>query len=101
MTRDTRDVLRRLVLKLCFDSNVVPQSLVLRGLVYSEKGSFSGGGFADIYRGTYRQIPVALKRLRVFQIIEESKRGKLRKVRRVYRRIQRPYHTKGLYQGIL
>ena len=81
MTRETRDSLRRLTLKLCFSSDVVPQSLILKGLLQSEKESTIGGGFSDIFRGTYRQIPVALKRLRVFQLVEESKRKKLRRVR--------------------
>lgn len=71
-------------MKLCFVSNVVPQALILKGLVISDKDSIGGGGFADIYKGRYRQVPVALKRLRVFQTLEESKRESLRKVCELY-----------------
>lgn len=80
MTKETRDALRRLTIKLCFASGIVPQALLLTGFVISNGYSIGGGGFADIYQGTYRQIPVALKRLRVFQTLEESKRTSLRKV---------------------
>ncbi|KAJ3482587.1 hypothetical protein NLI96_g6879 [Meripilus lineatus] len=66
-------------MKLCFVSGIVPQALMLKGFVISNGDSVGGGGFADIYKGTYRQVPVALKRLRVFQTLEESKRKSLRK----------------------
>ncbi|KAJ3482581.1 hypothetical protein NLI96_g6880 [Meripilus lineatus] len=65
--------------ELCFASGIVPQALILKGFVISNVDSIGGGGFADIYQGTYRQVPVALKRLRVFQTLEESKRLSLRK----------------------
>lgn len=83
MTKETRNALKRLTMKLCFVSGIVPQALMLKGFVISNGDSVGGGGFADIYKGTYRQVPVALKRLRVFQTLEESKRKSLRKVSRL------------------
>lgn len=80
MSKETRNALKRLTIKLCFASGIVPQALILKGFVISNVDSIGGGGFADIYQGTYRQVPVALKRLRVFQTLEESKRLSLRKV---------------------
>ncbi|KAJ3485618.1 hypothetical protein NLI96_g4827 [Meripilus lineatus] len=79
MAKETRDALRRLTMKLCFAHSIVPQALVLKGLVISDRDSIGGGGFADIYKGTYRQVPVALKRLRVFLTLEESRRESLRR----------------------
>lgn len=83
MAKETRDALRRLTMKLCFAHSIVPQALVLKGLVISDRDSIGGGGFADIYKGTYRQVPVALKRLRVFLTLEESRRESLRRVSRI------------------
>lgn len=59
--------LRRLLVKLSKASGQLPPSLLLRGVVCSDRDSVAGGGFADIFRATYNDQPVALKRLRAFQ----------------------------------
>ena len=38
------------------------------------------GGYADVFRGTYEGNKVALKRLRVFQMLDEEMKAKLRRV---------------------
>ncbi|THH32590.1 hypothetical protein EUX98_g1593 [Antrodiella citrinella] len=43
------------------------------------KGSIGGGGFADIYKGIFNEQRVALKRLRVFMMTEESRRPEMMK----------------------
>jgi len=45
----------------------------------SDREAYKVGGFADIFCGTYNHEEVALKRLRVFQAIEESRRKTLTK----------------------
>ena len=53
---------------------------MLQGIKREGSDPVKCGGFADIHRGMYGQDPVALKRLRVFLTIEDSKKANLRKV---------------------
>ncbi|KAF8077682.1 kinase-like domain-containing protein [Lyophyllum atratum] len=58
---------RRLLVKLSETSEIIPASVLIRGLTLIDNQPVSGGGFADIYRATYRGQEVALKHLRVRQ----------------------------------
>jgi hypothetical protein len=58
---------RRLLIKLSEASEIIPASVLIRGLSLIEQQPVSGGGFADIYRAMYRGQEVALKHLRVRQ----------------------------------
>ncbi|KAG6832065.1 hypothetical protein H0H92_005487 [Tricholoma furcatifolium] len=58
---------RRLLIKLSERSEIIPASVLIRGLTLSDSHPVSGGGFADIYRAMYRGQEVALKHLRVRQ----------------------------------
>ena len=58
---------RRLLIKLSEASEIIPASVLIRGLSLIESQPVSGGGFADIYRAMYRGQEVALKHLRVRQ----------------------------------
>jgi len=73
-----RDTIRKLMLKLAMRSEKLPTSLFLKGVKCSETESYSVGSFADIYIGEYEGQKVALKRLRMFQMIHESKRKRMR-----------------------
>ncbi|KAG6910301.1 hypothetical protein DXG01_011698 [Tephrocybe rancida] len=58
---------RRLLVKLSERSEIIPASVLIRGLTLTDNQPVSGGGFADIYRAMYRGQEVALKHLRVRQ----------------------------------
>ncbi|KDQ56034.1 hypothetical protein JAAARDRAFT_132976 [Jaapia argillacea MUCL 33604] len=65
--------IHRLVVKLSEKSYKIPPQLFLRGVhvnggndPYSAGGYIGGGGFADVYRGSFQGKEVAVKRLRVF-----------------------------------
>jgi serine/threonine protein kinase len=58
---------KRLLIKLSEVSEIIPASVLIRGLTLIENTPVSGGGFADIYRAVYRGQEVALKHLRVRQ----------------------------------
>ncbi|KAG6817813.1 hypothetical protein H0H87_003221 [Tephrocybe sp. NHM501043] len=58
---------RRLLVKLSERSDILPASVLIRGLTLINNQPVSGGGFADIYRALYRGQEVALKHLRVRQ----------------------------------
>lgn len=58
---------RRLLVKLSETSEIIPASVLIRGLNLVENQPVSGGGFADIYRAKYQGQEVALKHLRVRQ----------------------------------
>ncbi|KAF9469341.1 kinase-like domain-containing protein [Collybia nuda] len=58
---------RRLLVKLSETSEIIPASVLIRGLTLVENQPVSGGGFADIYRARYQGQEVALKHLRVRQ----------------------------------
>jgi hypothetical protein len=65
---------RRVQISLSENCNNLPLSLTLQGVSLLEDNVISGGGFADIFRGSYRNEVVALKRLRIFQPNEERQR---------------------------
>lgn len=75
-------------MQLCSEFKVVPQALMLAGSIVSEIHFIAGGGFADVFQGIYQQVPVAIKRLRIFQVSDESARERNRKVCWVFFRTQ-------------
>lgn len=62
---------RRLLVKLSENGGILPPSLTITGVENCEKEPVAGGGFADIFRASYKGEVVALKRLRDFQIHQE------------------------------
>ncbi|KAF7308853.1 hypothetical protein MKEN_01085200 [Mycena kentingensis (nom. inval.)] len=67
---------RRLLVKLSEASDTLPASLFIRGVLRVDKEATFGGTFGDIYRATYQDGEVALKRIRVFQ--RDSGRHRIR-----------------------
>lgn len=59
----------------------LPSALFLTGVTCQDMESVGSGGFADVLCGTYKEQTVALKRLRVFQMADPSKRSTMKKVR--------------------
>ncbi len=59
-------LLRRLLIALSRNTRMVPRSFLIHGIHLQVRDAVSGGGFADIFRATYRGQSVALKRLRNF-----------------------------------
>lgn len=76
-----RNKLRRFTLKMALNHEIFPTTLIIRGVQCSDNTERLSGGFADIYTGTYRGEKVALKVLRIYSNMPESKKQKLRKVR--------------------
>lgn len=74
-----RDRLVNSLLKLSSDSGLLPSSLFLKGIDCPDRESTSAGVFADVYQGNYKGRAVALKRLRVYQMVDETEKGTLRK----------------------
>jgi hypothetical protein len=68
----------RLLLKLCENFDTLPTSLFVTGIKRLDAEAMSGGGFADIYRGSLRNEVVALKRLRIF--LNDQEHQKLHRV---------------------
>ncbi len=62
----TTHPLRRLLIALCRRTQTLPKSFLIRGVRLRDKVPINGGGFADIFRGSYKGETVALKRLRNF-----------------------------------
>lgn len=56
--------LRRLLIALGRSTQTVPRSFLINGIHLTDIHPVIGGGFADIFRGTYDGEAVALKRLR-------------------------------------
>jgi hypothetical protein len=57
------------LVKLAALSGELPPSLFLYGVdISNARDPTNLGGFADIFRGTYRGAPVAVKRLRLFTV---------------------------------
>lgn len=60
--RKTHNLIYRLS-KAC---GIFPASLMVEDVANVEPTAVNGGGYADIFRGSYQRKPVALKRLRIF-----------------------------------
>lgn len=73
-----RNKLRRFSLKVSLKYDKLPTALFLTGVVSTDTESRGIGGFADIYCGTYGEIIVAIKRLRVYVAAPETQKIKLR-----------------------
>lgn len=56
--------LRSLLVKLSKESGILPKALFVEGVMCENREYVAGGGFADIYKATLQNQPVALKRLR-------------------------------------
>ena len=72
--------LRRLLLRLALAYDLLPQGVRISGVERANPDTAMCGGFADIYRGEYKNQAVALKRLRVFQMMEPSRKQRVKKV---------------------
>lgn len=72
--------IHRLLVKLSQRYTLLPASLFIQGVKFRGGECHSSGSFADIYLAELNEWTVALKRLRMFQMIDESKRSKLQRV---------------------
>lgn len=68
--------LRHVQLKLALRSKLLPFSLYVNNVECS-KNSFAAGGFADIYKGAHKGKKVAIKRLRVFQMMGQARTAEM------------------------
>ncbi|KAK7045987.1 hypothetical protein VNI00_006982 [Paramarasmius palmivorus] len=58
---------QRLLVKLCQAQDILPSSLFIKGVYRQDIDAHLGGSFGDIYRATYKDSDVAIKRIRIFQ----------------------------------
>lgn len=79
--RVKRVKLRRLSLKLVLQYDRLPAALFLSGVQCRDREAEVGGGFADVYCGTFGNMKVALKCLRAFKMSSNSEKIRLRRVR--------------------
>lgn len=75
-----RGTLVRLMVKLSTKFCQLPKELFLTGVTRSTTDYLASGSYGDIFLGEFQQQQVALKRLRVYQMIDESKKEKMKKV---------------------
>lgn len=75
--RGVQHRLRRILLKLALRCRSVPSQLILRDGQWSSLVDRGGGSFADIYEGEYKGKRVAVKRLRLFQVTDDTARAGL------------------------
>ncbi|TCD66289.1 hypothetical protein EIP91_001580 [Steccherinum ochraceum] len=73
---DYRHTLRRLLVQLSRSAGILPSHLFLDGIVCLNRDTVAGGGFADIFMGSYEGQPVALKRLRVFKAEDDLEKSR-------------------------
>ena len=64
----------RILLKLARRSQLIPDSLFLKGVQCTQKDDPIGsGGNAEVFLASYQGKPVVLKRLRAFQNLREGR----------------------------
>lgn len=66
--------------RLSYSADLFPSALRLEGVECPDGMPYGVGGYADVFRGTYEGNKVALKRLRVFQMLDEEMKAELRRV---------------------
>lgn len=62
----------KFLIKLSVHCGILPPNLNISGVYDCEQDPITGGGFADIFRASYRGEHVALKRLREFEYQERN-----------------------------
>ena len=63
----------KFLVKLSENCGILPPTLGIDGITDCGREPVNGGGFADIFRASFRGEEVALKRLRDFQVQQERK----------------------------
>ncbi|KAF7373433.1 Kinase-like protein [Mycena sanguinolenta] len=66
LAEDHSRMARRLIRKLSERCDMLPSSLFITGVSGREEHPTFGGGYGDIFRASYNEKPVALKRMRYF-----------------------------------
>ena len=66
--------------RLSYSSDMLPSTIKVKGVQCPDNRTYGTGGFADVYKGIYGKEDVALKRLRIFTMLEDSKKQSIRKV---------------------
>ena len=64
---DLKHEAQKILVKLSEAQDILPACLFIKGVKRRDSEAFYGGTFGDIYRATFRNEDVALKRVRVFQ----------------------------------
>ncbi|THH22369.1 hypothetical protein EUX98_g8218 [Antrodiella citrinella] len=77
--RVKRARLRRLSLKLVLQYDKMPSALFLSGVQCHDREASVGGGFADVYCGTFGNMKVALKVLRAFKMSPDTAKIRLKR----------------------
>ena len=67
---------RRLILSLSRHWKIIPYSFNLSGIKLLENNNVSGGGYEDIFKGSFQGQVVALKRLRTFSSTPTTEKEK-------------------------
>ena len=80
VAKKTRISLHRVQRRLSYSSDMLPSAIKVKGVQCPDNRTYGTGGFADVFRGVYGKEDVALKRLRIFTMLEESKKDSIRKV---------------------
>jgi hypothetical protein len=66
MIESSRHTVSRVLLKLSTTFNYIPSKLLVSGVTLISRDPSCAGGFADIFKGTYQNELVAVKRFRDF-----------------------------------
>ncbi|THH19668.1 hypothetical protein EUX98_g8727 [Antrodiella citrinella] len=74
-----RNSLRKLCLKVAIRHDILPTALILKEVHVIEGIECGGGGFADVYCGTFRGEKVALKRLRIYLMSSQIQKQEIKK----------------------
>lgn len=69
---DALQLLRRTMMKLSVKCQVIPSILFQHGAECYETLPRSGGSFGDVFHGTLAGKQVAMKRLRLFQVVDKD-----------------------------
>lgn len=68
----------KIMRKICGRCGILPTShIISEGLVITTERPITSGGFADVFRGTWKGVLVAIK---VFRILSTDRLDKMRKV---------------------
>ncbi len=80
LSRKCRRRIHRVTVRLAQASDRLPSTVFIEGVALSDQHPVGGGSYADVYKGDFNGVEVAVKKVRIFIRQGEDEWARARKV---------------------